>query len=101
VAAAARFESRVARRGGRYYLPLPEDLDRLWEALEAEGRGAHAAISLPGGGIVDISAPVSRLGARFALALPPDLNGAWEAARSARRPARVDLVVPGRRAAVD
>jgi len=99
IAAAARFESRVARRGGHYYLPLPGDLDRLWEALEAEGRGAHVAISLPGGGIVDISAPVSRLGARFALALPGNLNGAWEAARRSRRPARVDLVVPGRRRA--
>jgi len=97
VAAVARFESGVVRRRGRYYLPLPEDLDQLWKALEAEGREAHVVISLPGGGIVDISAPVSRLGARFALALPPDLNGAWEAARRSRRPIRVDLIVPGRR----
>ena len=97
IAAAARFESRIARRGARYYLPLPEDLDRLWEALEAEGRGAHVAISLPGGGIVDISAPVSRAGGRFALALPGDLGEAWEAARRSRRPVHADLVVPGRR----
>ena len=100
IAAAARFESWVVRRGGHYYLPLPEGLDPLWEALEAEGRGAHITISLPGGGIVDISAPVSRLGGRFALALPEDLSEAWEAARRSRRPARVDLTVPGRRAAV-
>ena len=101
VAAAARFESTIVRRRGRYYLPLPEDLDRLWEALEAEGRGAHVAISLPGGGIVDISAPVSRLGAgdaaRFTLALPGDLGGAWEVARRSRRAVCVDLVVSGRR----
>jgi hypothetical protein len=101
IAAAARFESRVARRGGRYYLPLPEGLDPLWEALEAEGREAHVTISLPGGGIVDISAPVSRLNGRFALALPEDLGEAWGAARRSRWPARVDLVVPGRRVAVD
>jgi len=97
VAAAARFESTIVRHRGRHYLPLPEDLDRLWEALEAEGRGAHVVVSLPGGGIVDISAPVLWLGGRFALALPPDLNGAWEAARRSRRAARIDLVVPGRR----
>jgi hypothetical protein len=36
IAAAARFESRVVRLNGRYYLPLPEGLDPLWEALEAE-----------------------------------------------------------------
>ncbi len=96
VAAAARFESRVVRRRGLYYLPLPEGLDPLWEALEAEGRGAHVAISLPGGGIVDISARVSRLGGRFALILPGDLSEAWEVARRSGRPARVDLVVPGR-----
>jgi len=92
-----KFESAIARRSGRYYLLLPERFDPLWEAVEGEGRGAHVVISLPGGGIVDISAPVSRLGARFALTLPPDLNGAWEAARRSRRPIRVDLVVPGRR----
>jgi len=97
VAAAARSGSRVARRGGRYYLPLPERLDSLWEALEAGGRRAHVAVSLPGGGIVDVSAPASRLGGRFALALPPDINGAWEAARRSRRPVHVDLIVPGRR----
>jgi len=97
VAAAVRFESGVVRRRGRYYLPLPGDLDRLWEAVEAGGPGVHAAISLPGGGIVDISAPVSRLGARFALTLPGDLGGAVQAARRSRRAVRVDLMVPGRR----
>ena len=101
VAAAARFESTIIRRRGRYHLLLPERLDQLWEALEAEGREAHVAISLPGGGIADISAPASRLGAgdaaRFALALPPNLGWAWEAARRPRRPTRVDLIVPGRR----
>lgn len=99
IAAAAKFESRITRRNGQYYLPLPEGLDPLWEALEVEGRGAHVAISLPGGGIVDISARVSRSGGRFALALPGDLSEAWEAARRSGRPARVDLVVPGRRGA--
>ena len=101
VAAAARFESTIIRRRGRYHLLLPERLDPLWEALKAEGREAHVAVSLPGGGIVDISALVSRLGAgdaRFTLALPPDLNGVWEAARHSGGAVRVDLVVPGRHA---
>jgi len=85
VDADARFESTIIRRRGRYHLLLPERLDSLWEALEAEGREAHVAISLPGGGIVDLVIPqVSRLeagGARFTLALPSDLNEVWEAAR--------------------
>ena len=99
MAAAARFESAIARRRGRYHLLLPGRLDPLWEALEAEGREAHIAISLPGGGIVDLVIPqVSRGagGARFALALLSDLNEVWEAARHSGGAVRVDLIVPGR-----
>ena len=48
VAAAAKFESAIARRRGRYHLPLPERLDPLWEAARRSLRPARVDLVVPG-----------------------------------------------------